>query len=148
MLLGDRGAVTRCYLEVPFTIAVRLFGMYLQMCVGNVIAVTEQHSSSFLFHVLSMTFSCSLRECGKLVGVTFHTYRRMVLSLDKNVLSAGSVMSTGSINHGVSKSHVNSLTWLTQHRHFRNWLLLLLKECHWLTVLCLKYSSLSHAQLD
>ena len=42
------------------------------------------------------------------MGVTFHICGQMVLAVDKNILSAGVVMSTGTINHKVSKSHVNS----------------------------------------
>lgn len=75
---------------------------------------------SFDFYVSDVTFSCSLTKCGRLVGVTFHSSRQMVLSVDENVLSAGLVMATGSINHRVSRSHVNSLTWRRRSWRFRN----------------------------
>lgn len=45
------------------------------------------------------------------MGVMFHTHRQIVLSVEESFSSVGRVMSTGSIHHTVSRSHVNSLTW-------------------------------------
>lgn len=127
----------------------------LARCLGCFWLPTLQSSlrgSSLVFHVLVMTFSCAQGECGRLVGVTFYTHRR-ILSVDKNVLSAGLVMSTGSANHRVSKESCKQLNLTnTTPAIFACFSQITfnvsLEEYHRCPVLCLRRGTLIYAYIS